>query len=105
MTTDGPSSPPAIEHEVQIAAAHAAMTHLDEHVARADLRHADLLDDEVVLAVQHGGEHLVRQRHVDAPAALDSLSFSMRSDRYSGWSASQADARCIDCSLFLLMNL
>ena len=102
VAADRAAPSPTVEDHVQVAAAHAAMTDLDQHVGRADVGHRHLFDDELVLAAQHRRLHLLRKRHA---GVLARFADSTRSGRYSGCSVSHSDARCIDCSLFLLMNL
>jgi hypothetical protein len=57
VTRDRPDLAPALEHEVEVAAADAAAVDLDEHVVRTELRYRHVLDLEHAGAAQHCGRH------------------------------------------------
>src|SRR5256885_1150305 len=100
VSLDRTLSPPAVEDHVQVTPADAAVAHFDQNLARSHGGHGDVLDLELALSLVDNGRHGGRNAH-----AVASASRSTRSGRYSGWSVNHCDARCIDCSLFLLMNL
>jgi hypothetical protein len=61
VAADGSRPAPAVEDEVEVAAAHAAVADLDEHVPRPGLRHRPLLDLEATGAAEDGSGHRCRQ--------------------------------------------
>ena len=87
---------PALEDEVEVAAADAAVADFDEDLPLAHGGHREVFDvDDTGPPVDGRGHHLGQRRHVVA---------STRSGRYPGCSVSHSDARRIDASFCLLMN-
>ncbi len=65
VTLDGARATPAVEHEMQVAAADTAVADLEQHVTGADLGDGPLLDDQITLPAVHGGLH--RRRKLGHP--------------------------------------
>ena len=93
VALDGVGRAPALQHHVQVAAAHAAMGHLEQDVVGPEVRGVDVDHLQDPLLAVDGGGHGGGEGHRDT-----------RSGRYSGWSVSHCDAARMVSSFFLLMN-
>src|SRR5437868_3541976 len=66
VTFDRALASPAVEDHVQIAAAHAAVAHFDQHLARPDGGDRNVFDLELALGLVDDGRHGGREAHAVA---------------------------------------
>src|ERR1019366_2446643 len=88
VTFHGTGAPPPFEDEVDVAAADAAVAHLEEHVVRPDLRDRAVLDGQLTRSLVHRDPHaLLTDTHPRRPTRDPRMGVTERPRRAGSRSA------------------